>query len=274
MRPGPRWQAAFVAAIAIVFAAFAAHAESSEAPPDEPPPFVRDLVGAPPGSGPAPARATPGHRLGPVPGRFSGSLTFATEYAWRGVSQSNRQPVGQAEIDWRFDHGLYLGTWISNVDFGDGASFELDFFAGWATKRGNWKLDLGFIYYLYPLLNSDRFYPEFTINASYDFGRFDVGGFFAATWNHGQAGDPAYYPAIDLRIDLVWTLMLRTHVGYQFGNGSGKGADEFDWSVGVSASHWGFDARLAYIDTNRSADQCGRTSNCDARAFFSLTRAF
>ncbi len=231
-------------------------------------------AGAPPGSERAEPVPTAGHALGPLPGRFSASLTFATEYVWRGVSQSSRKPAGQAEVDWRFANGLYVGTWISNVDFGDGPSFELDLFAGYVMERGDLELDFGFVYFMYPLLDIETFYPEFTINAVYDFGRVRTGGFFALTWNYGEAGDPAYYPAFDVAIDLVWTLSLETHVGYQFGNGSGKGADEFDWSVGLAASHWGFDARLAYVDTNRSEADCGRTSNCAPRPFFSITRSF
>ena len=231
-------------------------------------------TGTPPRSGPTQPRGAPGHRLGPMPGSFSAVATVASEYVWRGVSQSNRLPAGQLEVDWRFDPGFYVGTWLSNVDFDDEPSLELDLFAGYVYRRGNLELDFGFIYYLYPLLDSDGFYPEVTLNATYDFGRVGLSGFFAGTWNYGEAGEPAYYPAIDARVDLFWTVALRTHVGYQFGNGSGKGADEFDWSVGLTASHWGFDARLAYIDTNRAGPQCGGSSNCDARAFFSLTRAF
>ena len=71
------------------------------------------------------------------PGTFSANAGLVTEYRFRGLDQSSQKPAIQGGIDWSMETGLndtsvYLGTWGSNVDFGDGdkASAEIDYYGG------------------------------------------------------------------------------------------------------------------------------------------------
>ena len=48
---------------------------------------------------------------------LSANAAIASNYIWRGVTQTDDQAAGQGGIDWGYDSGLYAGTWVSNVDF-------------------------------------------------------------------------------------------------------------------------------------------------------------
>lgn len=52
-------------------------------------------------------------------GKSSGSFTGATDYIWRGYSKSDGKPVVQANIDYEFKSGIYLGSFASTVNFAD-----------------------------------------------------------------------------------------------------------------------------------------------------------
>ena len=79
----------------------------------------------------------------------SGGIDLASEYLWRGASQSTGDdPVVQfnLEADW---NGFYGGTWGSQVDFGDGKFLEYDFYGGYATSYKDLTIDVGMIQYNY-----------------------------------------------------------------------------------------------------------------------------
>lgn len=77
----------------------------------------------------------------------SGSVGYTTDYVWRGVSQSGGQGAMQANLMLE-KNGLYGGVWASQVDFGDEASYEMDFYGGyelWLSDK--WSVDVGVIQY-------------------------------------------------------------------------------------------------------------------------------
>jgi uncharacterized protein (TIGR02001 family) len=80
----------------------------------------------------------------------SGNLGVASNYIFRGVNQN----VGDtAQFFGGYDvsvDAFYLGTWVSNVDFGTRANLEWDVYAGYKPKVGPVQLDLGVLAYLYP----------------------------------------------------------------------------------------------------------------------------
>ena len=62
-----------------------------------------------------------------LPGRFSSTVAFTNDYAFRGVSQSDEDVAIQASLDWSHPSGFYAGFWSSNVDFFEpSAQIELD----------------------------------------------------------------------------------------------------------------------------------------------------
>ena len=51
-------------------------------------------------------------------GEFSSTITATSDYDFRGVSQTGKDPALQLSLDYAFDSGFYAGLWGSNVDFG------------------------------------------------------------------------------------------------------------------------------------------------------------
>ena len=82
---------------------------------------------------------------------LSANVGLTSNYLWRGVSQTDDGAAISGGIDYAADSGFYVGTWASNVDFGDDASYELDFYAGFSGELPDgFGYDVGYIYYAYP----------------------------------------------------------------------------------------------------------------------------
>ncbi len=83
---------------------------------------------------------------------FGGAL--ASDYNFRGISQSDRGPSVSAYFEPRYNINpnwqLYAGIAGASVDLPSDPSAEIDFYAGVRPTVGPLALDLGFIYYYYP----------------------------------------------------------------------------------------------------------------------------
>ena len=64
----------------------------------------------------------------------SANVSFASDYVWRGMTQSDG-PAIQGGFDFEAESGFYAGIWGSNVNFNDGAGSELDYYAGYGFSR-------------------------------------------------------------------------------------------------------------------------------------------
>lgn len=96
---------------------------------------------------PAAPAATPEHTV-------TGNITVATDYRFRGLSQTFKGPAIQGGFDYAHSSGFYLGNWNSNVattQFNNGAGIEMDFYGGykWELVKGV-NADVGLLYYYYP----------------------------------------------------------------------------------------------------------------------------
>lgn len=65
---------------------------------------------------------------------LTGNLTLASDYRFRGISQTFKLPAIQGGLDWSSPGGFYLGNWNSNVSgnqYPNGAGLEMDFYGGY-----------------------------------------------------------------------------------------------------------------------------------------------
>jgi len=88
------------------------------------------------------------------PHTLTGNFTLASDYRFRGISQTFKLPTVQGGIDYSHASGFYLGTWASNVSglqYTNGAALEMDFYGGFKiTPATDWTIDLGVLHYNYP----------------------------------------------------------------------------------------------------------------------------
>ena len=120
---------------------------------------------------------------------LSANAAVTSNYIWRGISQTNDQAAGQGGIDWGSDSGLYAGTWVSNVAFGNeaGGGYEMDVYAGFAGEAGGLGYDLGVITYQYPVAPNTNFTEVY---ASGTFSMVTVGVAYTVDAASGNADLP------------------------------------------------------------------------------------
>jgi uncharacterized protein (TIGR02001 family) len=79
---------------------------------------------------------------------------IASDYVWRGITQSNHKPSVAAYFEPRYninkDLQLYAGLGAASISFPNRAAAEVDFYAGIRPTWGKFAFDFGFWYYWYP----------------------------------------------------------------------------------------------------------------------------
>ena len=217
----------------------------------------------------------------PSVAEISGNVALTTDYRFRGISQTDRNPAVQGGFDWSHDSGFYLGTWGSNVDFA--GSLELDYYGGYAGDiNDNLSFDVGAIYYDYPGDGGNLEFWEVYGGLSGDLGPVSLSGTVSYSNDYfGESGDAFYYD-LGASYDLPAEFSLAAHYGYQtIDDGSVKDAGFFssdednyqDWSVGVSRSFMELDFDLSYIDTNLGKSDCFGSKICDSTVVLSVSKS-
>ena len=181
---------------------------------------------------------------------FSWNLALTSDYVFRGISQTDREPARQGGLDYAFgDSGFYVGTWGSNVDYGDGSpDIEIDTYVGWNTDVSD-------------TLNLDIMLTRYNyFGASDDFGNIDYNELIGVlTWNEMLAFTAAYtndYSNSGIS-STYFNVTGEWEVGEQFTFSAGVGRSDFedidgytDWMLGVSRDFGPVNAALNYYDTN------------------------
>ncbi|MFD1033425.1 TorF family putative porin [Sphingomonas hankookensis] len=216
---------------------------------------------------------------------ISGSAAIASDYRFRGVSQSDQEMAVQGGITVTHDSGAYIGTWASNLagwgTFG-GANMELDLIAGYKAKLSDTAtLDVGLTWYLYPGGADKTDFAEpyakltgtagpatLTAGAAYApkqeaIGRWYRNGASAAagTYDRPGAKDDNLYLWGDGAYAIAGTpITAKAHIGHSWGqDGLGPNAtavsptgDYWDWSIGADATYRNLTLNLSWIDTDIS----------------------
>ncbi|MEQ8231801.1 MAG: TorF family putative porin, partial [Gammaproteobacteria bacterium] len=100
-------------------------------------------------------------------GDWTANVSVSNNYLWRGLTQSENKPAVSGGIDYAHESGIYVGTWVSNVEYasgtnpsGDAFSYENDWYIGYAGEYNGISYDFGYLFY-----NYDE-------EANFDFGEF------------------------------------------------------------------------------------------------------
>ncbi len=215
---------------------------------------------------------------------ISANITLASDYTFRGISQTDEKPAIQGGLDYAHETGIYIGTWWSNVNFdeasndndyhpygGSNASTEADYYVGFAGETdGGFGYDISYIYFDYKG-DSNFDYQEFALAFSYV--GFTLGVNYSDEYL-GNGGPEFWYPYIEYSHSLFWDLSLDLHYGYNDASDADYdffGSDDTysDWSVTVGLSALGLDWAVAYVDTDLDD-----LDAADARAVFSVSKSF
>lgn len=189
---------------------------------------------------------------------FHGYLTAATDYVFRGVSQSNEQATLQAGLDYSRAGGFFAGLFAAGIDYPtssfrpDPGKTELDAYVGFSHPAGrDFSWDVALIHYQFPDSEADDdTYQELGFNLRYR----DVARFGATASDDARTGGSSAWTAeLELRRALGSNFQLSGTLGrYTFSRSDWR--DYLYWDLGVSATTgpWTFDLR--FFDTSDEAE--------------------
>jgi uncharacterized protein (TIGR02001 family) len=242
---------------------------------------------------------------------ISGAATLASDYRFRGVSQSDEGFAVQGGFTISHESGLYAGAWGSNLagwgTFG-GANMELDLYAGYKLPVGEGTLDLGLTWYMYPSGADETDFAELYAKLGGTVGPIGLTATVAYAPSQEALGNafPVGLPAdpgdkednLYLAGDATYAvegapITLKAHIGYSDGNpGLGPNGTSvaptgtyFDWLIGADlVPISGLTLSVAYVDTDISEAEANLIrpnfatldgdSISDATVVFSITASF
>ncbi len=163
---------------------------------------------------------------------LSGNIGVASNYIWRGVTQTGDGAAISGGIDYSHESGAYAGSWVSNISplNSESGQYELDLYAGYAGSAGDVSYDVGLIKYVYPVDDGGTVVvqADFTeLQASVGYG---PASFYVAS-TLSKEGNPAN------ESDLYWSLSGDFEVG-KLGIGLVYGDYDFDGGSAGDYSHY------------------------------------
>lgn len=185
---------------------------------------------------------------------LGGQVTVATDYVFRGVSQTMSAPALQGEISLEHDSGWYGYAWASNVDFGgdDGAYLEANFAAGYYHEIDeSLSLSVESIAYVFPGTSPgyDFDYVEWIASVSVDDSYRLVIGYSNDVCGTGNS---SRFYAAESSFELTERTSFAIELGYY------DLEDAYDFSYGyaqasLSRSAEPFQWELSYLVTGNDA---------------------
>jgi uncharacterized protein (TIGR02001 family) len=240
---------------------------------------------------------------------ITGNAGIFSDYRFRGISQSDKDPAIQGGVDFAHKSGVYLGNWNSSVSewtSPEGSGIEMDLYGGFKTEVAGVGLDFGAIYYYYPgaKTTSTTLNPmntrEIYLGAGY--GPFSVkisrtmsdryfGLGTGADTSLSRPSSPSakgtMYYDLSFSKEIADKTTLKIHAGLlDIENRSTTTSTIKDFSVGISYDLSGWILGLTYADTsgiNTTAEKAfftntlttGRSTKLyEGAAILSLTKTF
>jgi len=213
---------------------------------------------------------------GAVNAQVSATVTATSDYDFRGISQSAKDPALQASLDYAMDNGWYVGAWASNVDFGDDTDYEIDLYTGFSGGGdGSLLWDVGLIYYAFPDSSEYDFLEAYAgIGNEWLEGKLWYANDYGGDETDGNTS--AFYLEGNATIALPRDFSLLLHVGLSTGDywDDEFGDDLIDYSIGVGYTLGNFELALKYIDAETDIVERGDVLNNEGRFVFAVSTTF
>jgi uncharacterized protein (TIGR02001 family) len=203
----------------------------------------------------------------------SGNVSLASDYVYRGISQTNEEATIQGGFDLSAESGFYAGVWASNIAF-DG-SIEIDIYGGFAKELNEeWSFDVGLLRYEYPNNAGPNESSFNEVYGSLSFRELSVG--VAYSDDFFFESDSSIYIYVNYSLALPNDYGVDFHYGNQSidDNNTFGTPDYADYSIGLSKSVAELDLSLTWYDTDLSGSECfGGADVCDSRIVFGLSKS-
>lgn len=225
---------------------------------------------------------------------MTGLGVVASDYLFRGISQTRNNWAFQGTVDLEHESGVYVGAFLTNAKFlaspYNDTRQELDLLAGYRFSVADVKFDLGYVAYLYPGQGKapggqlNEFY-EVGIKASYTIDPVKLQGAFFYSPNYfGRSGDGYYVEGgVDVTAPLGFTVLGR--LGYQWiERNPFFGTPDYLW-YGIALQreiYAGINVAVGFYGTDIRKRECapvveradGGQRICGQRALVTFSKAF
>jgi len=215
----------------------------------------------------------------PASSPVTGNMTIASDYRFRGISQTYVGPAIQGGIDYAHPSGFYIGNWNSNVSslvYSGGSGIEMDFYGGYKKSFGDIGLDVGYILYYYhnaefmsKKFDNQELYVgaswkwlsaklNYAISDYFGLNTQQASGGYWVNKDSGAALDPSgtlgkskgtYYLDITATYPVSDKLNVIGHYGH-LDVKTYNDLDYNDWKLGVTYDLSGWTLGASYIDTD------------------------
>lgn len=223
--------------------------------------------------------------LSPAAFTVTGNITLATDYRFRGLSQTNNDPSIQGGLTLAHQSGFYINLWASNVDLLPGNSIEADYYLGYQWKINQKStLDFQYINVNYPGAVKD-YHPNFhefgiiySQNNTFKEGdNWTLSGYYSPNFAM-KSGDEVYLSAgfsypVYKKINFIGSMgytKLNSVEKFQQAYGFGDKDHYIDYKLGLKTTFKGIDTELSWIDTNIK----NGPKSTDGTVYFSLAKSF
>lgn len=224
---------------------------------------------------------------------FTGNALVASDYLFRGISQTRSRVAYQTNLELNHTSGVYVGAFVSNVRFaGTDTRQEIDFLAGYRFTLADFNVDIGGVWYTYPGYNTalgqyGLNYAEGILKVTREIGQVTLAGLLAGSPNYfGSSGTTIYLEGgVDWRTGFQ-DIVLGGRLAYKSIERNPRfGTPDYAW-WGLTASRdfvidgvGTISGLVGYYQTSIDRADCaplnGRGQDvCGARAFGSLTFKF
>lgn len=210
-------------------------------------------------------------------GQFDVSMTatMASDYIWRGQSQTAGHAAMQGSLDVSHESGLYAGIWASNVDDEafpgnkSGADIEVDYYVGYGYSfTDDISADLQLAKYTYPQASVWNGYEVIPSISAYG---------FTLGYKYGvETGVHPTYTWAAYEYELPYEFTVSASWGLTDSKG---GSDDYnDWSIGIGKTIFGLGVSLTYTETDIAEEDCegayGKDDYCDANFTVAVSKSF
>lgn len=174
------------------------------------------------------------------------NTAIVSDYRFRGLSLSNRDPAVQAGVDASFASGLFVGAWVSSIaDYG-GSNAEIDIYGGYGGSVAGLDYTVGVLGYFYPG-GRDVNYVELQSTVAKTIGPVTTTltlAYIPDQWNTTRDN---FYASLGADVAIGQTPLTAS---LSVGRENGGYDEKWDWSAGLTYKLDVLEISAAYVDSN------------------------
>lgn len=192
---------------------------------------------------------------------WGGAVGASSDYAYRGLTQSDNRPAAQADLHYYGQGGWFAGLWSSSVrrSPADSLSAEFDPYLGWQWPLArDWNARVTAVHHDYPWSNGGRHYNYEELSGTLAY----ADRVLASVAFSPDTSLDTRYNTVRGRAAVAYDLTLHQPLPHAFSVNAGVGYYDLHWAVESGYVYWNagfaYDWRrlqldLSYIGTDSGA---------------------